>query len=839
MTHIEVAIAAPLPETLTYALQDSLADNLELRTQYIGKRVLVPLGKRKVTGYIVDVLEKKEEVFAVRKVVAILDDHPLFHENCVEFFRWVAQYYHYPLGEVLQTALPPGINSNSRTVVRYNESKRINDNELFATKEPPEWYKTLCRNKILTHTQTRALLKNSKETRVLKQLAAKHVLSISHEIGGNSTKKKEERCYRSKFFVKIDKIGVNPNKDDLLLFQKDLEDICEQSFKLTEIKTLYYFFSLCNEKDVEVPRKELLALYKGAATPLKNLVERGVLQEYAQRVYRNPLGILPETCEKPIHLTDEQQRICDHLQICISRKEFYPNLLFGVTGGGKTEIYLQMAQCCLQNGRDVLVLVPEIALATQLESQFISRFPDIIALLHSGLSSGERFDQWTLAAQGKARIVIGARSAVFAPLRNIGLIIVDEEHDGGYKQDDGLKYNGRDLAVLRGQKQQCTVLLGTATPSIGSYRNALEGKYNLLHITRRIGKSVLPDVEVIDLNQKKKGDGILTNPFLSEMKATIKRGEQSLVLLNRRGFSASYLCQDCGASVQCRHCKVSMTYHKKREELKCHYCGYISSSRLLCDNCSSTKLVPFGVGTERVEEEILEQFPGAVIKRLDSDTASKRSDFFSVLQKMKKGEIDILIGTQMIAKGHHFPGVTFVGVVWADGGLSIPDFRASERTYQLLSQVTGRAGRGDKKGKVLIQTMRPGHYAIECAKNHSYELFYEKEIMVRKRPVFPPFVRLVQIRISGENEYHVRKTATEMADICRKWNHENGGGCEILGPATAPLEMINNNFRWQVLLKSRQQPALHALIHHIEKRRRKIVLGKTIFTIDVDPENMM
>jgi primosomal protein N' (replication factor Y) (superfamily II helicase) len=512
-----------------------------------------------------------------------------------------------------------------------------------------------------------------------------------------------------------------------------------------------------------------------------------------------------------------------------------------VTGCGKTEVYLQAAEKTLQEGRDVLVLVPEIALATQLESHFLSRFGEQVVLLHSGLTAAERFDQYALALGGQARIVIGARSAVFAPLRRLGLIIVDEEHDPGFKQDEGFCYHGRDLAVLRASLQRCAVILGSATPSITSYAHGKSGKYRLLSMQERVFDRSMPTVTVVDLRrQENKGDqGLISPPLLDRLHDTLSRGKQSILLINRRGFAAASLCRDCGTPVQCNHCHVALTWHKGRNRLICHYCGFSLTTATLCDNCRGSDLAPAGFGTERIEDEIRQLLPGARLARLDSDSALDRRGFFATLAAMHQGQIDVLIGTQMIAKGHHFPGVTLVGVVWADGGMSMPDFRAAERTFQLLTQVTGRAGRGETPGEVIIQTLRPDHYSIVYATRHDYEGMFCHEVRLRKHPRFPPFVRLAVVRVKGRVERMVQESCAAMARFLRQQMAVEKLAVEILGPAPAPLDKIRDHYRWQLLLKTGDSETLKRLGSALRTSRASLLGAGCEFSVDVDPENMM
>lgn len=842
MILLEVAVAAPLESTLTYIYSpDDLNEGNISTDELLGRRVIVPLSGRLITGYILGEVTADQVNFKLKKIKSIIDQGRLFHKDSVTFFRWVARYYQYPIGEVIAIALPAGLKQSTRKVIYLNTTidlPKLNSKANGNT--CPEWLHDLYSQKKLSAAATARLLSSREEKSRIKKLIDEKVIAIKSELSEEYTREKTEICYTSELQLTPPEINDESiTKDNILDFQEKIKINHGEKLLFSEVKALYYFACIA-ENSLPVPQNEILKLYKNGRKPLQNLCKRGLLKKIQERVYRNPLGETHSPTPIPDCLNAEQQIAVEDLIKSMQVNTFSTHLLHGVTGSGKTEVYLQAAKHCLDMGKDVLVLVPEIALATQLEGHFVTRFKGKIALLHSGLSKGEKFDQWSLAAEGQVKIVIGARSAVFAPLPNIGLIIVDEEHDSGYKQDDSLRYNARDLAVLRAQQLNCCVILGSATPSITSYFHAQSGKYNLQSLHHRVGNSILPKVEIIDLRKSNRNTfKVFHESFLQELQQNLDKKEQSLVLLNRRGFSAAYLCQDCGATVQCKHCKVTLTYHKHQERLICHYCGYFLSSSLLCSSCHSEKLIPFGFGTERIAEELADFFPDAMITRLDSDTASNRKKFLTTLKAMRDGEIDILIGTQMIAKGHHFPNVTFVGVVWADGGLNMPDFRAAERTYQLLSQVTGRAGRGGKEGRVIIQTMRPHHYAIELAKSHKYHQFYLKELEIRRSPLFPPFVRLVCFKVSGVKEYNVRSTIEKIAQVCRKLKDEKGYDLQILGPASSPVEKIKDQYRWQLLLKSCNTNILQDTGRYIQNKRKELTVGRVNIGFDMDPENMM
>lgn len=834
MSRIEVAVAAPLYQTLSYSC------DMEVEGNPVGRRVLVRMGRQKLTGYVLGLLPEEDVSYRILPVLHFLDleGHGLFPENLVPFFRWIADYYHHPIGEVIKTALPGGLTPRNRKVLQLTVQGEEGLTWPESEGAAPHWFQVLTEKKSLTPSATKKLLAEGRFAKQLKEYQKGGLLEIAERMDGEKTSAKRELCYRIVQELAIpERIEGEEGISALKVAAK--QKVAGKSLGLPQARVLFYLTRLLGKQGQEaVPAKDLSKLSSGASKALKDLEVRGIVCSEWFRIYRNPFGEILTHFPKPEQLSDEQQQVLSRIIPALEDGDYNPFLLHGVTGCGKTEVYLRAAEKTLAQGRDVLILVPEIALATQLEAHFVSRFGDMVVLLHSGLSAGERFDQWSLAARGKARIVIGARSAVFAPLNNPGLIVVDEEHDSGYKQDDGLRYHGRDLAILRARFNKAVVILGSGTPTISSYSKAQDGKFHLLKMTRRVENRPLPQVMVVDLKDKKekKYQEAIGRKLERELKKNLEDGKQSILLLNRRGFSNIYLCSDCGEPVKCLHCHVSLTYHKKKAKLVCHYCGYSLKENVICGACNSHKLTPVGFGTERIELEIQENFPEARVARIDSDTARDRRKFLALLKKMHQREIDILIGTQMIAKGHDFPHVTLVGVIWADGGLNIPDYRGAERTYQLLSQVTGRAGRGESPGRVIIQTLRPEHYAIQLAQAHDYQGLFDREMEIRANPMFPPYVRLVNVRISGSSEAQVQKTAMELAGLCRT---RAGGLVEILGPAPSPIDRIRDRYRWQVLLKGKDATALHSLCNHIREQQASLSRGDIRMALDVDPESMM
>ena len=811
-TYLEIAVAAPLPQTLTYAIPTSG------EIPKPGQRVLIPLSGRLLTGYVLALCEEKPE-FRLKPVAEILDDFPVFPEGLVPFFRWVARYYHYPIGEVIRGALPGGLTSQSGRQLKATEEGL----HYFLVEQPQlihmhPWLVNLTARKKLSPATMRKLWRG-KERRLIEQWAEQGLLSIEQIIAGASISQKTEIC--------------------VSLISEALTPKILSSLKHSEQKTIALIKERQADSTQGIPRRELTKAYSGAAKSIASLTGQGIIHLSKRQVYRDPFGEAPPFFPRPARLTAEQNLALARLNPAIIQKKYSAFLLHGVTGSGKTEVYLQAAETTLAQGRSVLVLVPEIALATQLEAHFFSRFGETVALMHSGLARGERFDQWQRVVSGEARIVIGARSAIFAPLADPGIIIVDEEHDGAYKQEDGLRYQGRDLALVRGSQGQATVLLGSATPSLASYQHALNGKYTLLSLPARIENRPLPQVALIDLQAVNTVSGRppLFSPQLKQaLRATLARQEQSLIFLNRRGFANCMLCSDCGQAVHCPHCRITLTLHKGRGELLCHYCGFASNSRTVCTNCRSLNLAPIGFGTERIEEELTGMFPKARIARLDHDTTRKRQDFLRILRAVHDREVDILVGTQMITKGHHFPHVTLVGIVWADAGLGLPDYKAGERTFQLLAQVTGRAGRGEQPGKVIVQTHQPDHYSITAARDHDYPRFFAKETGLRKALGYPPFSRLINLVLDGEDEEAVQGRANTLSAIGKRLRRPKK--TEILGPAPAPISRLRGRFRWQLLLKGPNLEELHHLCHELEQEQVRLG-GAVNLSVDVDPENML
>ena len=554
-----------------------------------------------------------------------------------------------------------------------------------------------------------------------------------------------------------------------------------------------------------ISRKELLAISSSA---LSTLIEKKVLSEIKKEDYRIKYEV---NKDKKKVLTPSQQKVVNSV---LENQRNVPFLLFGVTGSGKTEVYMQIIEEVLKRGETAIMLVPEISLTPQMVEQFSNRFGNQVAALHSALSEGEKYDEWRRIARGEASIVIGARSAIFAPLKNIGIIIMDEEHSDSYKQGDkSPRYHARDIAIWRAKYHSCPVLLGSATPSLESMARAEKGVYQLLVLKERVNGKSLPNVEIIDMNKEaKNGTSHITNRLLSEVSSCIDRGEQAILFLNRRGFSTFVTCKNCSETIKCPNCDITLTYHKSNRMLRCHYCGYATPLPKVCPHCKEEALSDLGVGTEKIEEELHGLLPNARVLRMDVDTTSRKGAHKKMIDAFRNHEYDILLGTQIVAKGLDFSDVTLVGVINADTSLNIPDFRSSENTYSLLSQVAGRSGRSQKTGKVYIQTFNPDHYAISFVKEHDYLGFYREEMKIRRRLGYPPFYFLCYLKISGkEADYLFQESLKIKRSLERNLHHTT-----ILGPTTLAVFKVNNIYRYGIILKYKREEALYDILIKIQ-----------------------
>ena len=810
---VAVAVALPVHDTFSYSIPTHLAPQA-----CPGKRVLVPFGQRTVTGYLIGpAREPTQEIDPpeIKHILDVLDDTPLFPGSMIPFFEWIAAYYMHPLGQVINTALPAGLNLSDIAILT------INDAGIQAMASSP-----------LAPLEARILSVLAKRPASVKQLQTEIGQPVSwaliHQMRQQGwilvDRQIKARQIRSRIVQWVTVSGTAPISGRLSPQRQTIRNLLE------------------TEGNLSIPA--LKARIPTAPTLVRAMHKAGQIAIFEKATYRDPFGD-PIEADTPPRLTAEQTEAVNAMTPLLGQG-FKTVLLAGVTGSGKTEVYLRLTQAALEKGLGVLVLVPEIALISQTERRFRARFGETVAVLHSGLSQGERYDQWCRIARADATIAIGARSCVFAPFGNVGLIIVDEEHDTSYKQEGGLNYNARDLAVVRARHHNALAILGSATPSIQSWYNVTIGKYTTTGLTQRVNRQPLPAIQTVDLSQSRDAHGIrryITAPLQQAIQKTLADGNQTLIFLNRRGFSAFPICAVCGQPIRCKNCDISLTLHKQANAFRCHYCGFSKAATSVCPACGSDKIRLLGVGTEKIQAAMVQLFPQARVARMDRDTMTRKGSVVSLLKDLKHRRIDILVGTQMVAKGHDFPGITLVGVICADLTLNFPDFRAGERTFQLLAQVAGRAGRGDQPGRVILQTYNTEHFSILAAKDQDFEAFFNQEIGFRKALGYPPFTRMIALRISGKDPQQTAAYASALGENCREMlaaGRPFHRQVQVMGPIEAPLSRIANRHRWQILIKSPDITKLHRFAHELILGQRAIPATRQIkVTIDVDPFFLM
>ena len=807
--YVEVAVALPVYPTYTYCLPE------EMRSKACaGHRVLVPFGNRRVTGYILGEARGAAPP-GIKDVLDLLDRENLFPEEMIPFFRWIADYYLHPLGEVIRGALPSGLNLYEYNLLAINAQ---------ACDLPDENTLSALEREIIACLRKGACRLKDLQNHLDRPVPG--ALLQAMEKCGWVVRRKALRGARTR-----------PKKAVLVRSVSPLPAGVRITAQRQAILTLL-------ESRGDLPLKIIRKEIPGAAPIVRTMARRGLVALEETTVYRDPFGdpILPD---QPPKLTAEQAAALQQIN-ADRRQGFGAILLDGVTGSGKTEIYLRAAADTIRQRRHVLVLVPEIALISQTERRFRARFGERVAVLHSGLSTGERLDQWLRISNQDAQIVIGARSAIFAPLERIGLIVVDEEHDGAYKQETGLRYNARDLATVRARMNDCLVIMGSATPSVQSYFNYQRGKFSRIRLSHRIHDQRLPHVTVRDLRAIQSERGVrkyLTPDLLEAIKETLANQEQALIFLNRRGYANYPICSACGTTLKCPHCSITLTYHQRPNAYRCHYCGYNRSARATCPQCESDKIWHYGLGTEKLERFLQDFFPQARVARLDRDTTARKNSLLRVLKKLRQGQIDILIGTQIVAKGHDYPNITMVGVVCADSTLNFPDFRSGERTFQLLAQVAGRAGRGERPGRVILQTYTPEHFIIDAARRQDFARFYADEIKYRRDLVYPPFCRMTQLLISGRDPARTAQVARDLgrrATTTAAQLAPRRRGLHVLGPVEAAMHRVAGQYRWQILIRGPSARGLNQFVNQLlfgegpryEKRGVKVI-------VDVDPLFMM
>jgi len=776
-----------------------------------GLRVLVPLGSRRCMGVVMEVVTETTHLERLRDVTAVLDPEPTLARPLLELARWMSSYYLAPLAEAVATILPgPLCVETERQVTAVAPAdtpgrlgERAQALLALLEAEGPQSVRALRQRCGGGAAQT------------INRLRQQGLVRVVERVRREAPPTRQTRVYAAVVppaHVEVDaRLGRRPALQQLYVYLRD-------------------------HPMRQATAAELRGAFVNAAAKLRELEAAGLVRWHAEEQYRPVLPPVAVT-DRRVTLSAPQAAAVEAIRAAMA-PGFVPFLLWGVTGSGKTEVYLRAVATALERQRTALILVPEISLTHQLVDRVRARFGDRIAILHSHLSTGERWDEWRRIARGEASIVIGARSAVFAPLSRLGVIVVDEEHDAAYKQADGVRYHGRDVAVMRAKLESCPIILGSATPSMESFHNAQTGRYRLLQLTERVEARPLPPVRVVDLRRIDPRVPITFSPeLLAALDANLAAGAQSLVFLNRRGFSNILQCRACGDAVMCPNCSVNLTWHRRVQAVRCHYCGYTIRPPERCSTCGETALGTWGIGTEQVEALLREKFPGARVARMDRDTTQRKGSQAELVRAWASGRLDILVGTQMIAKGHDVPGVTLVGVLLADLSLGFPDFRSAERTFQLLAQVAGRAGRGEHPGRVIVQTLQPAHYSLVAAAQHDFAAFAAQEMAARRELGYPPFARLVLVRVEGEQRPAVEQVAGEAARALRELA---AGRFVVLGPAPAPMERLRQRHRWQILLRGRDGSVIRQSAAAVFERISPPARARAVrLVIDVDPQGML
>lgn len=771
----------------------------------IGMRVIVPFGPRTIQGYVMKITDQPDsniDINKLKEIKEIQDIKPELTEELIQFTEWYNNYFVTKRISMLEVMLPSAIKAKYTKVFSIEDTNALP--ETLAGKFDSSG-----------HYAFKAAQQNDDLTQIaplLKQGIVSEVTLLSQNV---NKKKQRAICVVEGF-----------NYDSVL-------NSLEKSKKQYE---LYAF--LLDEQHRIVLLKDIEAMGYSKSS-VDTLIRKGFVEKYDAVVERDPFETRVFEQDVKQHLTSDQQRAFEAISEKIHAHEQCTYLLHGVTGSGKTEVYLQTIEEVLNLNRQAMMLVPEIALTPQMVLRFKRRFGDEVAVLHSGLSKGERYDEWQKIRDGKARVSVGARSSVFAPFKNLGMIIIDEEHESSYKQEDYPRYHARDIAQWRSEYHQCPLILGSATPSLESFARAEKGVYELLSLPNRVNQQALPEVEIVDMREELNSGNrsMFSNQLRDAIQQRLDNQEQIVLFLNRRGYASFMLCRDCGHVPQCPNCDISLTYHKSTDQLKCHYCGHQEVPPNQCPNCESEYIRQMGTGTQRVEELLQEAFQEARIIRMDVDTTSRKGAHEKLLNDFGSGKGDILLGTQMIAKGLDFPNITLVGVLNADTMLNLPDFRASERTYQLLTQVAGRAGRHEKEGQVLIQTYNPDHYAIKDVQENDYTAFFQKEMNYRKIGKYPPYFFLINFTIAHKEMKKVMEASKHIHKILLQHLTDKA---LVLGPSPAALSRINNEYRFQILVKYKREPALHEALKYLDDYYHDQYLKEKLsLKIDIAPQMMM
>ncbi len=798
---VDVA-AYPIDRPFDYRVPPHLENLVEK-----GSRVHVPFGNRRVQGFITEVKRSTDvDQSKLKEVQSIIDVEPVITDELLDLSKWMTKKTLCYEIDALQVMLPAALRASYKKFIKIIDPPNIED-EL----------------KVLFGNRDKLPYEAFEKAGLLPQMK-KHLTDGSMELENVIKQQAKPKTVTTYHLV----------NDREFLFEQ-MNKMTKQAAKQRELLE----WIIAQQEDKAYTMQELVEATHISNATVKTLIGKGLLLKAQEEIYREITSLDYQDQDNRVELNEEQANALAEITAAQNQQQPTTFLLHGITGSGKTEIYLHAIENAISKGEQAIMLVPEISLTPQMTRRFKLRFGDQVAVMHSGLSVGEKFDEWRKIWRGEVMVVVGARSAIFAPFKNLGVIILDEEHESSYKQEDTPRYHARDVAIWRGEYHQCPIILGSATPSLESYARASKGVYTLLTLNKRAKEQALPTVNIVDMRAELKGGNrsMFSVPLADAIREKLEKKEQIVLFLNKRGFSSFVLCRDCGTVVECENCDISLTYHRNGEHLKCHYCGHEEPVPHQCPECASEHIRFFGTGTQKVEEEITKLFPYARVLRMDVDTTRTKGSHERILKEFGDGGADILLGTQMIAKGLDFPNITLVGVLNADTTLHLADFRASEKTFQLMTQVSGRAGRHQKEGVVFIQTYTPEHYAIEFSKNQLYEPFYKNEMMMRKQYEYPPFYYVTLVQVTHENVL----VAAEYAKLATDWLRENlSPNTMVIGPTASAISRIQNRYRYQCLIKYKKEPLLIEKLQQLIKIYRTEWMKKgVILSVDLDPSTIL
>jgi primosomal protein N' (replication factor Y) (superfamily II helicase) len=771
-----------------------------------GMRVVVPFGPRNIQGFVVEIMQSSS-FEKLKEIVEPMDISPVLNQELLNLGNWLTEVTLCTKISAYQAMIPAALKAKYEKKIKLQSPEAIHDlpaelKPIFNAESELKWEDAL----------TQGLINS------VKKEVAKGTIEVIYKVQERLKKKKLLHVFSTLSTVQL---------------QAEIEKLPAKAFKQKMI--IEYFIE--NPKPTELRLLQSRRDISSAA--LKGLVEKGILQQQEMEVYRDPYGDRVFKPTLPLALTEDQEQAITPILTSIENDQHDVFLLYGVTGSGKTEIYLQSIQKVVEKGQEAIVLVPEIALTPQMVNRFKARFGNLVAVMHSGLSVGEKYDEWRKIQRKEVQVVVGARSAIFAPFENLGIIIIDEEHETSYKQEENPRYHARDVAIERAKGHRIPVVLGSATPSLESFARAQREVYQLLTLSSRMNNQALPTVEIVDMREElREGNrSMFSRVLFDKLQDRLEKKQQTVLFLNKRGHSTFVMCRDCGYVMQCPHCEISLTYHRSNEQMKCHYCGFETGVPKKCPECNSEHIRYFGSGTQKVEEELQKLLPEAKVIRMDVDTTTRKGSHERLLTDFQEGKADILLGTQMIAKGLDFPNITLVGVLSADTMLHLPDFRSSEKTFQLLTQVSGRAGRHQLAGEVVIQTYTPEHYSIVLAGEQDFDEFYGKEMMIRKIHKYPPYYYIALVTVSHEE---LLKAVDVTEKITRYVRTKLSNEAVILGPVASPIPRIKDRYRYQCLIKYKREPKLGEVLKHVSSQLQPGAIKDGLqISVDLNPYILM